>query len=180
MKEALNFAIEKTRSNPFAAIIVNAYTNVVSCYGYNNSTQYKLLHAEMAAYANCTALFPSPTGDDNLNPGLRWSNQTLYTTAESCPMCAQGGIYRGVGRVVYGTSIPTLVKIGSHQTMIRQADLYRASVLNMYGTGSHGNVPLLKGGVLVNDTDAVFFASKNLPYPPPGNPDEDVFNEPFW
>lgn len=27
-------------------------------------------------------MFPSPTNDDLKNPGLQWSDQTLYTTGE--------------------------------------------------------------------------------------------------
>lgn len=64
-------------------------------------------------------MFPSPTQDDMFNPGLDWSKQTLYTTGEPCPMCASQSIYRGVSRVVWGTSIPDINRNGRQQLIIR-------------------------------------------------------------
>jgi tRNA(Arg) A34 adenosine deaminase TadA len=71
------------------------------------------------------------------DPGLDWSRHTLYTTGEpvslyfafsetlkvkydksQCPMCAAQCSYRGLARVVWGSSIPDLNKSGCPQIMI--------------------------------------------------------------
>lgn len=178
MREALNFGKSLNPVRPFGALVVDTYSNTISCYGVNNNKLNALFHGEIAAMNNCTALFPSPTQNDRANPGLFWPNQTLYTTAESCPMCAAATVWRGVGRVVYGTDIPTLIRIGLDQITIRQSEVYEQSAILMYGKGYRG-VPLLKGGVLNNETDPVFFTgASTLTYPSVlPNPAEDVFNE---
>jgi len=86
MRVALAFGVSLNPARPYGAIIVNHATNVISCYGVSNGAANTLDHGEMAAFRNCTTLYPSPTGNDVGNPGLDWVNHTLYTTAEPCPM----------------------------------------------------------------------------------------------
>lgn len=71
---------------PFAASIVDRSTNTVLCTGVNSNTENgnPTYHGEIVAINNCSTLHG-------------WNrtaarNYTLYTTAESCPMC-QGGTY---------------------------------------------------------------------------------------
>jgi len=184
MQEALNFGVSQNPSRPFGALIVDSFRNVISCYGVSNGNVNTLLHGEIAAFFNCTALYPSPIGNDVVQPGLNWKNQTLYTTAESCPMCAAASMWRGIGRVVYGTDIPTLARLGSKQITIRQRDVYKQGYLELFKTGGQGittstSVPYLKGGVLKNRTDQAFFAGFGFAYPtsPFYGTKEDVFLE---
>ena len=69
---------------PFATSIVDRLTNTVLCTGVNSNTENgnPTYHGEIVAINNCSTLHG-------------WNrtaarNYTLYTTAESCPMC-QGG-----------------------------------------------------------------------------------------
>jgi len=180
MQEALNFGVSQSPSRPYGALIVDQYKNIISCYGVSNGSADTLLHGEIAAFFNCTALYPSPVHNDLIQPGLTWANQTLYTTAESCPMCAAASMWRGVGRVVYGSDIPTLARLGSKQITIRQRDVYLQGYLDLFKTGGQGiftSVPYLKGGVLKNRTDAAFFAGFGfaIPTSPFWGTSEDVF-----
>ena len=86
MLVALEFGVSQNLARPYGAIVVDHFNNTISCYGVSNGNANTLDHGEMAAFKNCTTLYPSPTGNDVSNPGLAWANQTLYTTAEPCPM----------------------------------------------------------------------------------------------
>jgi tRNA(Arg) A34 adenosine deaminase TadA len=182
MNEANNFGIAQNPARPFGALIVDQFTNTISCYGVSRGAENALFHGEISAFFNCTALYPSPIGNDVARPGLLWMNQTLYTTAEPCPYCTTAAMWRGVGRIVYGTDIPTLARLGSKQIMLRARDVLKQGVLHMFRTGDVGTpfntaVPYLKGGVLVDVTDAAFFAGFGFARPasPFYGTDEDVF-----
>jgi tRNA(Arg) A34 adenosine deaminase TadA len=182
MAEALRFGVSQSPSRPFGAIIVDTFKNVISCYGVSNGNANVLLHGEIAAFFNCTQLYPSPTGNDRSDPGLFWPNQTLYTSAESCPMCAAASVWRGLGRMVYGTDIPTLIRLGSKQQTIRNSEVYLQNYISMFKTGGQGaiasnRVPWLRGGVLKQQCDQAFYNGFAFPFPPDphtGGP-EDVF-----
>jgi len=183
MREALRFGKTLNPSRPYGALIVDSSKNTISCYGVNTASTDVLLHGEMAAFRNCTALYPSPTGDDRNNPGLFWPNQTMYTTAESCPMCAAASVWRGLGRMVYGTDIPTLARLGSKQMTIRNRELYASNILSIFKTGSNGAVnsnfvPFLAEGVLKQQTDKAFYEGFGFAYPPDSRigTKEDVFS----
>ncbi|ORX80858.1 cytidine deaminase-like protein [Basidiobolus meristosporus CBS 931.73] len=155
MKIALDFAKVHNPGFPFGALIVDHKKNEISCYGANSNKQNKLMHGETAAFWNCTQMYPSPTNDDMNDPGLDWSQQTLYTTGEPCPMCASQSIYRGVSRVVWGTSIPDINKSGRQQIMIRMKEVVRSQRLG--GNRPDKRVPELVGGVLKKECDAAFW-----------------------
>ncbi|ORX80857.1 cytidine deaminase-like protein [Basidiobolus meristosporus CBS 931.73] len=155
MKIALDFAKAHNPGFPFGALIVDHKKNEISCYGANSNKQNKLMHGETAAFWNCTQMYPSPTNDDMNDPGLDWSQQTLYTTGEPCPMCASQSIYRGVSRVVWGTSIPDINKSGRQQIMIRMEEVVNSARLG--GNRPDKRVPELVGGVLKKECDAAFW-----------------------
>ena len=69
---------------------------------------------------------------------LSLKGYTLYTSSESCPMCASAEIWAGVSRVVYGASIQQLISIGQPQIEILAAQV------NLSGYAHYE----LKGGVL--------------------------------
>ncbi|KAK4514703.1 uncharacterized protein ATC70_002305 [Mucor velutinosus] len=157
MKIALDYALIHNPGFPFGALIVDHIKNDISCYGANSNKKNKLLHGETAAFWNCTELYPSPTNDDMFNPGLDWSQQTLYTTGEPCPMCASQSIYRGVSRVVWGTSIPDINKSGRQQLMISMHDVVASAKIGA-NLPNH-EVPILEGGVLKDECDHAFWCA---------------------
>ncbi|ORZ16901.1 cytidine deaminase-like protein [Absidia repens] len=156
MKIALDYALLHNSGFPFGALIVDHTKNDISCYGANSNTQNKLLH-EQSGQLRCTQLYPSPTNDDMTNPGLDWSKQTLYTTGEPCPMCASQSIYRGVSRVVWGSSISDINKSGRQQLAINIEEVVASAKL---GAGIEDNrVPELLGGVHKDECDHAFWCA---------------------
>ena len=135
-------AIKLTRYNPtfpFAAIIVDNKTGKILCSGVNdtNTTHNPTHHGEIVTINNCSKKYPN----------LKWSQTTIYSTAEPCPMC-EGAIMNAlISKVVYGTSMPTLTKLGWTQSNIRAKTLAESTPFY------HGKVI---GGVLHNKTDPLF------------------------
>lgn len=74
---------------------------------------------------------------------------TLYTNAESCPMCASAIRWAGFKEYVYGTSIDTLVEKGWRQIRIGSRDVFSRS-------SSLPHQTRLIGAVLENETDVFF------------------------
>ncbi|KAL0084106.1 secreted cytidine and deoxycytidylate deaminase [Phycomyces blakesleeanus] len=157
MREALNFALLENPRLPFGALIVDHTTNDISCYGVNSDRKDALLHGESAAFLNCTELYPSPTGNDARDPGLDYSKHTLYTTGEPCPMCSAQSFYRGITRVVWGTSIPDINKSGSYQLYIRANDVLASAKAG--GGGPYSKIPKIEGGILKDECDRAFWCS---------------------
>ncbi len=85
-EEHMQFLVDLAKAvvptRPFAASIVDRGRNQVLCTGVNDSPLNPTLHGEIAAINNCSALY-------GFNK-TEWHNYTLYTTAESCPMCQSG------------------------------------------------------------------------------------------
>ncbi|KAI8333451.1 cytidine deaminase-like protein [Chlamydoabsidia padenii] len=160
MKIALDFAKKHNPQFPFGALIVDHTKNEISCYGANSNRKNALLHGETAAFWNCTELYPSPTNNDMTNPGLDWSKQTLFTTGEPCPMCASQSIYRGVARVVWGTSITDINKSGRQQLTINMENVVASA---KQGAGlPDKRVPELVGGVLKDECDQAFWCAFSI------------------
>ncbi|CDS10278.1 hypothetical protein LRAMOSA02954 [Lichtheimia ramosa] len=160
MQLALDHVMIHNPSFPFGALIVDHTTNEISCYGANSNRKNKLLHGETTAFWNCTELYPSPTQDDLNNPGLNWSHQTLYTTGEPCPACASQSIYRGVGRVVWGSSIPDINRSGRQQLMIDMDDVIMSAHMGGYQIDTR--VPDVVGGVLQDKCDHAFWCAFSI------------------
>ncbi len=78
MRIAIEHGVRTNRPRPFGAFIVDTYSNTIKCFGQNNPLE-TLSHAELAALLNCTALYPSPTGNDRANPGLLWRFERAAT-----------------------------------------------------------------------------------------------------
>ncbi|KAF4783621.1 CFEM domain-containing protein [Colletotrichum scovillei] len=142
---------------PFAAfgsVIVNHTTGGLGelvCTGANNNagTGNPTLHGEMAAIDNCSAIFVDPQGPYRMTPAqalAAFANLTIYTNAESCPMCASAVRWAGFREYVFGTSIETLTEEGWGQIQITSRDVFRQS------SGLPRRTRLL-GPVLTNETD---------------------------
>ncbi|KAG7098399.1 hypothetical protein E1B28_000358 [Marasmius oreades] len=146
---------------PFAAfgtVIVNHTGNPglgeLICTGSNNNsaTGNPTLHGEISAINNCTTILTSPAGPYRLTPSqasAAFTSLTLYTNAESCPMCASAIRWAGFREYVYGTSIPTLIEKGWGQIRIVSAEVFQQSF-------ELPNPSRLLGEVLTNETDPLF------------------------
>ncbi|KAJ8481592.1 hypothetical protein ONZ51_g5885 [Trametes cubensis] len=78
-----------------------------------------------------------------------FADLSLYTNAESCPMCASAIRWSGFREYIYGTSIATLISLGWAQIRIPSIDVFERSF-------DLPNPSRLIAGVLTNETDPFF------------------------
>ncbi|OTA88072.1 hypothetical protein M434DRAFT_34979 [Hypoxylon sp. CO27-5] len=135
------------------------------CTGANNRslTGNPTLHGEMVAIDNCTAILTDPSGLYKLSTSEAleaFADLTLYTNAESCPMCASAIRWAGFREYVYGTSIDSLIAKGWSQIRISSMEVFRQSF-------DLPNPSRLIAGVLTNETDPYFFWQNDPEYPCP-------------
>lgn len=145
---------------PFAAFgtaVVNHSASGLGeliCIGANGNSQTgnPTLHGELAAINNCTSILGDPNGPYKLSPSkitATWKDLTLYTNAESCPMCASAIRWASFKEYVFGTSIETLTENGWGQIQISSYDVFQQS-------WPLRTVTAFLGGVLTNETDPYF------------------------
>ncbi|OAR02725.1 hypothetical protein LLEC1_03342 [Akanthomyces lecanii] len=145
---------------PFAAFgtaIVNHTGNGLGdliCIGANGNsrTGNPTFHGEMAAIQNCTSILTDPQGPYNLTAAeslSAFAQLSLYTNAESCPMCAAAIRWAGFKEYVYGSSVDRLVEQGWAQIRISSMDVFRQSF-------DLPSTTRLIGEVLTNETDPYF------------------------
>jgi tRNA(Arg) A34 adenosine deaminase TadA len=154
---------------PFGSAIVNHTSQTglgkLVCLGANNisSTGNPTLHGEIAAIDNCTAILTDTHGPYGYAPSdvsTAWSDLSLYTNAESCPMCASAIRWAGFKEYVYGSSIETLIAKGWSQITISSYDIFQQSL-------TLGTVTSYLEGVLENETDPSFSWQFSKSYPCP-------------
>ncbi|TDZ19264.1 Satratoxin biosynthesis SC1 cluster protein 4 [Colletotrichum orbiculare MAFF 240422] len=142
---------------PFAAfgsVIVNhtaGGAGQLVCSGANNGhgAGNPTLHGEMVAINNCSALFTGPYGMSPAEALAAFADLTLYTNAESCPMCASAVRWAGFREYVYGTSIARLVELGWGQIRIPSREVFERSAALRLQTR-------LVVPVLADETDGLF------------------------
>lgn len=127
---------------PFGAVLVLAAEQKVVASGTNDSSTNPLLHGEIAAISNAA--------DDGWDS---WSELTLYSTAEPCPMCAGAIVWAGISRVVFGTSIATLIRNDWPQIAI--------SAQEVIGQSQRPDIKIVSG-VLEQECDQLFANAKRL------------------
>ncbi len=138
MRTLVSHAQKHNPKFPFAAMIVDSTTGKELCRGINHSKDNPIYHGEIDAINQCVKQYGNT---------LDWSKLTLITTAEPCPMCQGAIIWTNFQRVVYGTSIVTLIKKGWHQININSKALTMSSNFNK---------PEIIGDVLSGETDKLF------------------------
>lgn len=124
------------------------------CIGANSigSTGNPTLHGEIAAINNCTAVLTDPEGPYGLDASQAqraFASLSLYTNAESCPMCASAIRWAGFREYIYGTSIDSLIQKGWGQIRIGSMEVFEQSF-------DLGSSTRLIGEVLTNETDPFF------------------------
>ncbi|KAK2612703.1 hypothetical protein QQS21_001320 [Conoideocrella luteorostrata] len=142
--------------NAFGSVIVNHTTSGpgdLVCIGANdNASGNPVLHGEIAAINNCSAILTDPNGPYDLSAlqiQKAWADLTLYTNAEPCPMCASAIRWAGFKEVVFGTSIKHLTERGWTQMSLTSEELFSY-------TSSLRTKTMILGKVLSNETDAYF------------------------
>lgn len=98
---------------PFGALIVAAGSGEILADGVNAIGESPTRHGEVVAI-DVWAASGAKRSDGPL---------VLYTTAEPCPMCMSAILWAGIEIIVFGTSIPTLVRKGWRQIDIRAAEV---------------------------------------------------------
>jgi tRNA(Arg) A34 adenosine deaminase TadA len=135
MSQALDI-VEK-EDGPFGAVIVDRASGKVVATGKNRQRDGRIFHTEMVALDNCS----------RVEPRVDWKSVALYTSAESCPMCAAAEIWAGIPEVIYATSVESLIGYGLTQfrldspTMAAAAPFYSGEII---------------GGVLAERADAFY------------------------
>lgn len=134
MRRAIDLA-KRAPQAPFGAVIADAAGKVLA-EGWNRGEDNRVLHGEIAALLA-------------LPGGVETAPQTwvLLTTAEPCPMCMAAILWTGIGRVVYGTSIPTLQRLGWQQIEVRAEEIVRRTPFARC---------ILAGGMLEAECDRLF------------------------
>lgn len=140
MSELIKYAKVNNPKAPFAAMIVHNQTGKEICRGINKTSINPMFHGEIDAINNCV----NQIGNKNIN----WKDYNLITTAEPCPMCQGAIIWSGITKVVYGTSINSLVDLGWNQIKINSQELTNKSNFNKVE---------ITGGILKEETDLLFY-----------------------
>jgi tRNA(Arg) A34 adenosine deaminase TadA len=98
-------AIEIARGNPdapFGCVIADGETGEILAEGLNDAEKSPILHGETAAIMDLR----------ERRPDADTSDAVLYTTAEPCPMCSGAILWSGITRVVLGTRLEPLKRLG--------------------------------------------------------------------
>ncbi|CZR54850.1 uncharacterized protein PAC_04734 [Phialocephala subalpina] len=144
----------------FGAIIVNHTADEIVCQGANFRTGDPTIHGEISAINACTAVFAAR----NMTPAeiyAAWGELSLYTNAESCPMCASAIRWSGFKEYVYGTTIQHNYNVGWGVMTLSSYDVFQQSrQLPGYQTS-------MLGQILTNETDPLFSWQYNESYPCP-------------
>lgn len=152
----------------FGTVIVNHTApglGELVCTGANSRSETgdPILHGEIVAIQNCSAMLTDPSGRFKLTPSQAldaFAQLSLYTNAESCPMCASAIRFSGFREYIYGSSINFLIQQGWSQIRIPSIEVVRESF----------DLPQsvrLMGQVLTNETDPLFTWQFNLDAPCP-------------
>jgi len=155
--QALSDLVSPCPYAAFGTAIVNHTASAdgeLICIGANSAgrTGNPTHHGEIAAINNCTAILTDPRGTYRLSPeetSSAWKDLSLYTTAESCPMCAAAIRWAGFREYIYATSIDTLLEYGFNQVNIPSREVFERSV-------GFRNDTTIVGGFLSGETDSLF------------------------
>ena len=117
--QLMQVAIEESKKGdwPYGAVIAKDGEIIVQ--GHNSSQEQldPTAHAEMVVIREATKRLGK----------LSLEGYTLYTSSESCPMCASAEIWAGLTRVVFGATIQQLIAAGQPQIAISASQIDSAS-----------------------------------------------------
>ncbi|KAG4435174.1 hypothetical protein IFR05_009343 [Cadophora sp. M221] len=163
MRLANEALYEQSGPCPFAAygtIIVNHTADAIVCKGANFRTGDPTIHGEISAINACTAVFVAR----NMTATqifAAWGQLSIYTNAESCPMCASAIRWSGFKEYIYGTTIQHNYNVGWGVMTLSSYDVFQQSrQLPGYQTS-------MLGQILTNETNPLFSWQYNETYPCP-------------
>ncbi|KAF9874789.1 hypothetical protein CkaCkLH20_07926 [Colletotrichum karsti] len=163
MRKANEALYRQSGPCPFAAfgtIIVNHTSDEVVCEGANFRTGDPTIHGEISAINACTAKF-TEEGMTASEIYAAWGELSIYTNAESCPMCASAIRWAGFKEYVYGTTIQHNYNVGWGVMTLGSYDVFQQSrQLPGYQTS-------MIGQILTNETDPLFSWQYNASAPCP-------------
>lgn len=136
MKRAIELALNQPML-PFGAVIVDEESGEVVAEGWNRTSINPTWHGEIDAINNLASR----------RTALADRKLVLYTTAEPCPMCQGAILWSGIGKVVFGTSIPFLQSHGWKQIEITASEVVQRSPAWSC---------VIVGGVLEKECNALF------------------------
>lgn len=141
-ERAMRLAIEQGRKNayyPYGAVMTEAATGTVVAEGVNEARNNPILHGEI----DCMNDYVRRSGNKD------WETKILYTTCEPCPMCMTALQWAHIGGVVFASSAfsPALRSSVGDPINISAQDVVNATPFHK---------PMLLGGVLASETDAMF------------------------
>ncbi|MBW2207118.1 MAG: nucleoside deaminase [Deltaproteobacteria bacterium] len=122
MKECIDLAKQAVARGdpPFGSVLVREGTVIAGGRNRSASENNFMLHAELNILADALK---------NFGPEV-FSQCTLYSSNEPCPMCAGAIYWSGVRRVIYGMSGNTLMEIrgwglhaSGHEVLLRGTDV---------------------------------------------------------
>ncbi|PHH93234.1 hypothetical protein CDD83_9504 [Cordyceps sp. RAO-2017] len=156
----------------FGAVIVNHSAGGLGeavCIGANmrSLTGDHTMHGEVAAMRNCSAILTDPAGAHRLTPAAAlaaFSDLSLYTTGESCPMCASAVAWARFGEYVYGTSVAAMVRLGWRHVRMSSRDVLRLA----FDFDGAPPVGAIVPDVLANETDPFLAWQYDRAAPCPG------------
>lgn len=103
----MKIAIEESKKGdgPYGAVIVKNGKIIAQAHNTGKRDTDSTAHAEV----NAIRMAEKALGTTKL------TGCTLYSSAESCPMCTAAEIWAKLDRVVFGCSIEQLVEVGQNQ-----------------------------------------------------------------
>ncbi len=107
----MSIAIEESKKGdgPYGAVIVKGGKIIAQTHNTGKRDTDSTAHAEV----NAIRLAQKTLGTTKL------IGCTLYSSAESCPMCTAAEIWAKLDRVVFGCSIEQLMEVGSNQIELK-------------------------------------------------------------
>ncbi|KIP11979.1 hypothetical protein PHLGIDRAFT_510279 [Phlebiopsis gigantea 11061_1 CR5-6] len=111
-----------------------------------------IMAREINAISNCTEILQAPPHSLTPSGALAALQElSIYTNAESCPMCASAIRFSAFKEYIFGTSIPFLTDHGAcwSQITLSSYNIFQQSVL--LGTSTQ-----FVGNILGNETDPMF------------------------
>jgi tRNA(adenine34) deaminase len=140
-EKAMRLAIVQGRKNavyPYGAVIVRAATGELMAEGVNDVATNPTFHGEIV----CMNDYVRRHGNRD------WTQMVLYTTCEPCPMCMTALIWAQIGGVVFASSSFGVVAAAVGEPIkVSAKDVVDATPFYK---------PMLLGGVLAAETDAMF------------------------
>ncbi len=133
-------AIEIARGNPdapFGCVIADGETGEILAEGLNDAEKSPILQGETAAIMDLI----------ERRPDADTSDAVLYTTAEPCPMCSGAILWSGITRVVLGTRLEPLKRLGRPLIELPCEEVSRRASFDGFG---------VTYGVLEGECDALF------------------------